>query len=111
MAEFPSPSADHAENGECDAFVLSLFIAGPSALSRRAIVNTRRICETHLVGKYELEIVDLCQNPEAAGREQIVAAPTLVKRSPLPVRKFVGDMSRTDVILHGIGASYGEETP
>lgn len=100
MHEEPSWETDPPGS---DIYVLRLFIAGPSPLSRRAIVNTRRICETHLPGRYTLEILDLCQNPELAGPHQIIGAPTLVKESPPPVRRFVGDMSRTVVILHGLG--------
>ena len=99
------PDESSGETGPPDGetYILRLFIAGPSPLSRRAIVNTRRICEVHLPGRYDLEILDLSQNPELAGPHQIIGAPTLVKESPLPVRRFVGDMSRTAVILHGLG--------
>lgn len=90
-------------------YVFHLYIAGPSPLSRRAIVNTRRICETHLPGRYELEIFDLCQHRDIAGMEQIIAAPTLVKEAPLPVRRFIGDMSRTEIILRGLDLPFAEE--
>lgn len=103
MSEASSSPPEDANKVEGEIYVLGLYIAGPSALSRRAIVNTRRICEEHLKGRYRLDVVDLCQNPAAAREQQLVAAPTLVKQSPLPMRKFVGDMSRTEVILQGLG--------
>lgn len=97
--EVPIPESKVGE----EIYMLSLYIAGPSVLSRKAIVNTRRICEKYLPGRYRLEVVDLCQFPEAAAAEQIVAAPTLVKKSPAPLRRFVGDMSRSAVIIQGLG--------
>jgi circadian clock protein KaiB len=83
---------------------LTLYVAGLSTLSRRAIVNTRRICDDHLKS-YHLTIVDLCQDPHLASSEQIVAAPTLVRTWPEPIRRFVGDMSRTEVIVQRLGLS------
>jgi circadian clock protein KaiB len=83
-------------------YLLRLYVTGPTVQSNRAIVNTRRICEEHLKDRYDLEVVDICQNPELASRDQIIAAPTLIKQQPLPVRRFVGDMSRTDRLLAGL---------
>jgi circadian clock protein KaiB len=84
-------------------YLLRLYITGPTVQSNRAIVNTRRICEEHLKDRYDLEVVDICQHPEMARSDQIIAAPTLVRQAPLPVRRFVGDMSRTDRLLAGLG--------
>ncbi|MCW1921441.1 circadian clock KaiB family protein [Luteolibacter arcticus] len=84
-------------------YLFRLYVTGPTVQSNRAIVNTRRICEEHLKDRYDLEVVDICQHPELARSEQIIAAPTLVKQQPLPVRRFVGDMSRTDRLLAAIG--------
>ncbi len=81
----------------------ALYIAGTTPQSTRAIVNTRKICEEHLTDRYHLEIIDICQNPAIAERDQIIAAPTLVRRSPLPLRRFIGDMSRTAHILSSLG--------
>lgn len=108
-SEWPALMADG--EGADEHFQLTLFVAGLSALSRRAIVNTRQICEQHLEGRYELEIVDLAKDPHLAISEQIIAAPTLLKRSPLPVRRFVGDMSRVSVILKGLGLPDPSESP
>jgi circadian clock protein KaiB len=70
--------------------------------SRRAIENIRTICEEHLQGSYELEVVDLYQQPVLASGEQIIAAPTLIKRLPLPLRRVIGDMSDTGRVLVGL---------
>ena len=82
-----------------------------SALSRRAIVNTRALCDTHLAGRYELEIIDLSNEPQLAMEHQIIAAPTMLKSAPLPSRRFVGDMSRTSVILERLGVSDATDHP
>jgi circadian clock protein KaiB len=83
---------------------LRLYVSGAGPRSAKAIVNVRRLCERHLQGRYELEVIDIAPQPDVARREQIVAAPTLVKHLPEPVRRFIGDMSQTDRILRGIGA-------
>lgn len=89
-----------ARDGEC--YILRLFVAGTSAHSSRAIVNIRKICEEHLAGRYELEIVDLAIDPSRAEGDQIIAAPTLLRVKPLPQRRFIGDLSRTERILAGL---------
>ncbi len=93
-----------AEKGQAEGskYLLRLYIAGASARSTRAIENVRRVCEEHLAGRYELEVVDLYQNPKLASGEQIVAVPTLLKKLPLPLRKFIGDMSDEERILVGL---------
>jgi len=83
-------------------YVLRLYIAGVTPNSTRATMNIKKICEEHLKGRYELEIVDIYQQPVLAKGEQIIAAPTLLKKLPLPLRKFIGDMSNTDKILIGL---------
>ncbi|MDD5249312.1 MAG: circadian clock KaiB family protein [Rhodocyclaceae bacterium] len=83
-------------------YVLRLYVTGDTPHSRRAIVNLRKICEEHLQGRYELEVVDISKNPALAEGEQIVAAPTLVKALPPPLRRFIGDLSQTDRILVGL---------
>ena len=86
-------------------YVLRLYIVGTTPQSMRAVTNIRMICEEHLPGRYELEVVDLSQHPALAEGEQIIAAPTLVKQSPLPLRRFIGDLSQTERILHGLNLS------
>lgn len=83
-------------------YVLRLYVTGMTPNSRRAIENVRKICEDHLEGRYQLEIIDIYQQPIFAREGQIVAAPTLVKELPPPLRKFIGDMSQTERILLGL---------
>ena len=83
-------------------YVLRLYVTGISPHSARAIVNVRKICEEHLQGCYDLEVIDLSQSPGLAETEQIIAIPTLVKQLPLPLRHFIGDMSQTERILLGL---------
>jgi circadian clock protein KaiB len=83
-------------------YVLRLYVTGSTPRSARAISNIRKICEEHLEGRYDLEIVDISQHPTLAEGEQIIAAPTLIKMLPLPLRRFIGDMSHTERILLGL---------
>ena len=83
-------------------YVLRLYVTGTTPHSTRAIVNIRKICEDHLHGRYDLEVVDISQKPTLAEGEQIIAAPTLIKKLPLPLRRFIGDMSQTERILLGL---------
>jgi circadian clock protein KaiB len=84
-------------------YLLRLFITGASPRSARAIENVRAVCEEYLHDNYDLEIVDVYQRPECLREENLVAAPTLVKSLPLPIRKLVGDMSNLDKMLAGLG--------
>ncbi len=86
-----------------DRYVLRLYITGSSPRCIRAISNMRRICEVYLEGRYDLDIVDISRDPIRAETEQIIAAPTLIKAFPPPLRRFIGDMSETDRILTGLG--------
>jgi circadian clock protein KaiB len=83
-------------------YVLRLYVSGMTSNSLRAIDNIRKICAEHLEGRYQLEIIDIYQQPIFAKEGQIVAAPTLVKELPPPLRKFIGDMSQTERILQGL---------
>jgi circadian clock protein KaiB len=83
-------------------YVLKLYVTGMTPRSQRAIENIRVICEEHLKGRYTLEIVDIYQHPTLAEGEQIIAAPTLIKRLPEPLRRIVGDLSDTDRVLLGL---------
>jgi circadian clock protein KaiB len=84
-------------------YELTLVIIGASQLSARAIANARQFCETFLAGRYHLAIVDLHEEPASVVGSQVLAAPTLVKNYPLPVQKFVGDLSRTEMVLMAFG--------
>jgi circadian clock protein KaiB len=79
-----------------------LYIAGTTPRSSRAVANIRDICKHNLKGRYELEVIDIYQKPALAQGEQIIAAPTLVKQLPLPLRRFIGDLSDTERILVGM---------
>jgi circadian clock protein KaiB len=83
-------------------YKLRLFITGTTARSTRAIENMRRICEENLQGQYDLEVVDVYQNPEATRELQIVATPTLVKILPEPLRRIIGDLSDEERVLAGL---------
>ena len=82
-------------------YILRLYVTGSSARSLKAVYNLKKICEEHLPD-YDLEVIDIYKNPDAARQEQIIAAPTLVKELPMPLRKFVGDLSNTKKILIGL---------
>ena len=81
---------------------MRLYVTGATSQSVRAIANVKKICEEYLKGRYELEVVDLYQQPQLAQGEQIIAAPTLVKKLPLPLRRIIGDMSTTERVLVGL---------
>ena len=83
-------------------YVLRLYIAGTTSKSIRAVANIKEICESNLKNRYDLEVIDIYQQPVLLKGEQIIAAPTLVKKLPLPLRKFIGDMSDTERILVGL---------
>jgi circadian clock protein KaiB len=83
-------------------YVLRLYITGVTPQSMRAIANIKKICEEHLPGRYDLEVIDLYQQPQLAAGEQIIAAPTLIKKLPLPLRRIIGDMSKTERVLVGL---------
>lgn len=83
-------------------YVLELYVAGLTAQSRRAIANVRKICEDYLPDRYDLKVIDLYQKPVLASDGQIIAAPTLIRRSPAPVCRIIGDMSRQEHILVGL---------
>jgi circadian clock protein KaiB len=90
----------HEEDGE--QYVLRLYITGMTPNSKRAVENIKKICNEHLTGRYELEIIDIYQQPSLAASEQIIAAPTLVKLFPSPLKKIIGDLSNTDKVLQSL---------
>jgi circadian clock protein KaiB len=93
-------SADKAHDP--DFWMLRLYVAGQTARSMQAFANLKKICEEHLAGKYEIEVIDLIENPQLAQGDQILALPTLVRRLPEPVRKIIGDLSNTERVLVGM---------
>lgn len=82
-------------------YILRLYVTGSTGRSLQAVYNLKKICEQHLPD-YDLEVIDIYKDPEAAREAQVIAAPTLVKKLPLPIRKFVGDLSNTQKILIGL---------
>ena len=80
-------------------YALRLYVTGVTQLSRRALANIKEICEKNFRGNYSLEIIDLYQQPELTQKQQIVASPTLVKTRPLPLCRFVGDLSDSSKVL------------
>jgi circadian clock protein KaiB len=98
--QFEAAAAAAAKTAE--RYPLRLYVTGTTPHSARAIGNIRAICEAHLEGRYDLEVVNIFENPQLAEGEQIIAAPTLIKKLPLPLRRFIGDMSNTERILIGL---------
>jgi len=86
-------------------YVLQLCISGMTLSSREAILNLKDLCETHLQGQYQLEIIDIYQQPELAAKHQILATPTLVKTLPPPVRRLIGDLSDRTKTLRRLGVA------
>lgn len=85
-----------------DTYLLRLYITGSTSRSSLALTNLRKICEEYLKGRYKLEVIDLYQKPGLAMADQIIAAPTLIKKSPLPFRRIIGDMSNIEKVLSGL---------
>jgi circadian clock protein KaiB len=101
----PRQRASQEDSGRTtspDVWQLRLYIAGQTPKSITAFANLKKICETHLPGKYSIEVVDLLANPQLAAGDQIVAIPTLVRKLPEPLRKIVGDLSNTERTLVGL---------
>ena len=87
---------------DTDRYDLRLYVAGQTPKSVRAIDNLRRVCDEHLAGRYQIEIVDLLAHPQLARGDEIVATPTLVRRLPPPIRRIIGDLSDTEKVLVGL---------
>jgi circadian clock protein KaiB len=90
------------EDGYDGWWYLRLYVAGQSSRSLRAFSNLKDLCEEHLAGRYEIEIIDLIENPSLAGGDDIIAVPTLVRRLPPPLRKVIGDLSDPERVLVGL---------
>lgn len=81
---------------------LRLYVAGQTPKSLTAFANLRRICEEHLAGRYEIEVIDLLKHPELAQSDQIIALPTLVRKLPQPIKRIVGDLSNSERVIVGM---------
>lgn len=93
---------DGDADGDPGYFRLRLYVAGQTAKSVLALRNLKRVCETHLAGRYEVEVIDLMENPQLAAGDQILAIPTLVRRLPSPIKRIIGDLSNTERVLVGL---------
>jgi circadian clock protein KaiB len=94
MTKPKSPSADRWQ--------LRLYVAGQTPKSIAALANLKKLCETHMAGRYEIEVIDLLKNPKLAAGDQILAIPTLVRKLPEPVKKIIGDLSNEHRVLVGL---------
>jgi circadian clock protein KaiB len=83
-------------------YVLRLYIAGMTPRSQEAVRTVTAICQEHLAGRYDLQVIDIYQQPVLAKGEQIIAAPTLIKKLPLPLRKLIGSMANEEKVLVGL---------
>ncbi len=95
-----------AATPEPPAYEFYLYVTGATPNSTRAVRNIKEICEQHVAGQYTLRIIDMYQQPELAQEAQIVAAPTLVRRRPLPQRRLVGDLSNHAAVLTLLGLDH-----
>lgn len=90
-------------------YVLRLYVTGSTPRSSRAVLNIRALCDRHLNGRYDLEIIDIYQQPTLASSDQVIAAPTLIRRTPAPLRKVIGDMSDEEQVLMGLELKLQDE--
>jgi circadian clock protein KaiB len=103
MADTHEGLSEQERDTMAGAYVLRLFITGASPNSIRAVENTKAICEKYLAGNYELEIIDIHQQPKLAEGEDVIAVPLMIKKAPYPERRMIGDMSDTQRVLKGLG--------
>lgn len=95
------PASEAREEGGAE-WQLRLYVAGQTPKSAAAFENLKRVCETHLAGRYTIEVIDLLVNPRLAAGDQILAVPTLVRKFPEPIRKIIGDLSNEERVLVGL---------
>jgi circadian clock protein KaiB len=106
----PQPSGEVLAKASKERYTLRLYVSGATPCSTRAIENVKALCEEHLAGRYDLEVVDIYQQPGLAEDDRILAAPTLVRRLPLPLRRLVGDLSDPERVLGRLNL-YSETCP
>ena len=102
LARAAGPVLLSEDEGGTAEWQLRLYVAGQTAKSIAALENLKRVCETHLAGRYTIEVVDLLVNPRLAAGDQILAVPTLVRKFPEPIRKIIGDLSNEERVLVGL---------
>ena len=98
--------AQKAKTADKERYVLRLYVAGMTPKSSQAIKNIMQICKDNLKGRYDLRVIDIYQQPTLASSEQIIAAPTLIKKLPLPLRKFIGSMADKKKIIVGMDLQF-----
>ncbi|MFA6247121.1 MAG: circadian clock KaiB family protein [Mucilaginibacter sp.] len=103
MADQDGVLDTHDMNTGAEPYVLRLFITGASPNSIRAVENIKSICDEYLKDRYQLEIIDIHQQPQLAEGEDVIAVPLMIKKSPYPERRMIGDMSDTQRVLKGLG--------
>lgn len=96
-------TAVNRKAGRRTGYVLRLYVTGSTPRSLRAISNLKKFCEENFPDEYDLEVIDIYKNPEVVREEQIIAVPTLIKKLPAPLRRFVGDLSNKEKLLVGLG--------
>jgi len=101
-ASSPHPNSEGRQGGDPNFFELRLYVAGQTPKSLTALANLRKICNEHLDGRFELNVIDLVKTPQLAQGDQILAIPTLVRNLPQPMRKIIGDLSDTERVLVGL---------
>ncbi|MDQ3002677.1 MAG: circadian clock KaiB family protein [Fibrobacterota bacterium] len=94
--------ASSSNSEDSETFLLKLYVAGQTPKSLTAIKNLRKICEDHLKGRYEIEVIDLIEEPALARSNQILAIPTLVRSLPTPISRIIGDLSNESQVLMGL---------
>ena len=100
--DLPAALEQAGQTPTSERYLLRLYVTGMTPRSARAIDNLRTICDEHLEGRYDLEVIDIYQQPALTKGEQIIAAPTLIKKSPLPIRRLIGDLSNRQRVLLGL---------
>jgi circadian clock protein KaiB len=103
MADLDEVFKGYNANTGAEIYVLRLFITGASPNSIRAVENVKAICEEYLAGNYQLEIIDIHQQPKLAEGEDVIAVPLMIKKAPYPQRRMIGDMSDKQRVLKGLG--------
>lgn len=95
-------SSSAADAAVAEHFLLRLYVAGMTPKSLRAFSNLKRICEEHLEGRYEIEVIDLMENPQLAAGQEIIAVPTLIRSVPEPIMRIIGDLSDAERVVVGL---------
>ena len=97
-----APDASTGDEIDGGPYHMRLYVAGHTVKSMAAMANLKRICDEHLPGRYDIEVIDLLKNPQLAAGDQILAIPTLVRRIPEPLKRIIGDLSNTEKVLVGL---------